>query len=92
VLGEREVVTLVGGNARAGSFHFDSVSAANLPPLVKERIEQGARLTTDDSGLYEGTRDHFGSRDIVKRSGGEYSRREGAKIVHANTVEGTPPF
>jgi transposase-like protein len=81
-------VTLVERNGRARSFHFESVSAANLRSLVRECIEQGANLMTDDSGLYDGMRDHFGSHDVVKHSAGEYSRREGAKIVHTNTVEG----
>jgi transposase-like protein len=82
------VVTLVERNGRARSFHFESVSAANLRPLVRECIEEGASLMTDDSGLYDGMRDHFGSHDVVKHSAGEYSRREGAKIIHTNTVEG----
>jgi transposase-like protein len=82
------VVTLVERNGRARSFHFESVSAANLRPLVRECIEQGANLMTDDSGLYDGMRDHFGSHDVVRHSAGEYSRREGAKIIHTNTVEG----
>jgi transposase-like protein len=82
------VVTLVERNGRARSFHFESVSAANLRPVVTECIERGATLMTDDSGLYDGMRGHFGSHDVVKHSAGEYSRREGAKIVHTNTVEG----
>jgi transposase-like protein len=82
------VVTLVERDGRARSFHMEEVSSKNLRPVVKEYIEQGASLMTDDSGLYSGMRGHFASHDVVKHSAGEYSRREGAKIVHTNTVEG----
>jgi hypothetical protein len=82
------VVTLVERDGRAQSFHMEEVCASNLKPVVKEYIEQGANLMTDDSGLYTPMRDHFSSHDVVKHSAGEYSRREGAKIVHTNTVEG----
>jgi hypothetical protein len=82
------VVTLVERNGRAKSFHMQEVCASNLKPVVRECIEEGASLMTDDSGLYTPMRGHFSSHDVVKHSAGEYSRREGAKIVHTNTVEG----
>jgi transposase-like protein len=82
------VVTLVERGGRARSFYVPEVSGKNLKPIVKEFIEQGASLMTDDTSLYSQMRDHFGSHDVVKHSLGEYSRREGAKIVHTNTVEG----
>jgi hypothetical protein len=43
---------------------------------------------TDDSGLYNPIRDHSASHNVVNHCDGEYSRREGAKIIHTNTVEG----
>ena len=55
---------------------------------MKEYIEQGSNLMTDDSSLYSQMRRHFASHDVVKHSLGEYSRREGTKIVHADSVEG----
>jgi len=82
------VVTLVERNGRAHSLPMPEVSAANLKPVVREFIQEGANLMTDDSGLYDGMRNHFGSHDVVRHSAGEYSRREGAKIIHTNTVEG----
>ena len=82
------VVTLVERNGRARSFHMQEVCASNLKPVVKEYIEQGANLMTDDSGLYTAMRDHFASHDVVKHSAGEYVRMEGDKAVHTNTVEG----
>ncbi len=82
------VVTLVERNGKARSFHFEQVCASNLRPVVKEHIEQGASLMTDDSGLYASMRGHFSSHDVVKHSLGEYARHEVGKTVHTNTVEG----
>jgi transposase-like protein len=82
------VVALVERNGKARSFHFDNVTAKNLRPIVKEHIERGASLMTDDSGLYASMRGHFSSHDVVTHSAGEYVRREGKKVVHTNTVEG----
>jgi transposase-like protein len=82
------VVTLVERNGRAKSFPMQEVCANNLKPIVKQYIEQGANLMTDNSGLYAPMRGHFASHDVVNHSDGEYSRREGAKIIHTNTVEG----
>lgn len=82
------VVALVERNGKAHSFHFESVTAKNLRPVVKEHIEKGASLMTDDSGLYNSIKGHFSSHDVVTHSAGEYVRREGKKVVHTNTVEG----
>jgi transposase-like protein len=82
------VVALVERNGKARSFHFESVTAKNLRPVVKEHIEKGASLMTDDSGLYASIKGHFSSHDVVTHSAGEYVRREGKKVVHTNTVEG----
>jgi transposase-like protein len=82
------VAALVERNGRARSFHLENISGKDFKRIVRQHIEQGAALMTDDSGLYDGIRDHFGSHETVKHSLGEYVRRKRGKIIHTNTVEG----
>ena len=82
------VVALVERNGRARSFFMDEVTAKNLRAVLKGHVEEGAALMTDDSGLYNAVRGHFGSHDVVTHSMGEYSRRLPGRVVHTNTVEG----
>lgn len=46
------VFTLVERGGSARSFHVDGVKAADLLPIIKTHVLQGARIMTDDAGQY----------------------------------------
>jgi transposase-like protein len=66
------------------SFHVDSVSAAELVPIVKANVAKETAIMTDEWGGYFSLGDHFASHESVSHKADEYVRGE----VHTNTVEG----
>lgn len=82
------VVSLVERKGNVRSFHVERVTSKNLGPIMQEHIKQEASLMTDDFPPYWYLGKKFGSHDIVTHSKKEYVRREGAKVIHTNTVEG----
>lgn len=82
------VVSLVerGGNVR--SFHWDPVSAGNLKQAVRENVEADAHVMTDDYRAYRGLKKDFRKHSTIRHSWRQYARREGADVIHTNTVEG----
>jgi transposase-like protein len=66
------------------SFHVDSVSAAELVPIVKANVAKETAMMTDEWGGYFSLSDHFASHESVSHKADEYVRGK----VHTNTVEG----
>lgn len=66
------------------SFHVDSVSAAELVPIVKENVAKETAIVTDEWSGYFSLGDHFASHESVSHKADEYVRGD----VHTNTVEG----
>jgi transposase-like protein len=66
------------------SFHVDSVSAAELVPIVKANVAKETAMVTDEWSGYFSLGDHFASHESVSHKADEYVRGE----VHTNTVEG----
>jgi transposase-like protein len=66
------------------SFHVDSVSAAELVPIVKANVAKETAMMTDEWSGYFSLGNHFASHESVSHKADEYVR--GA--VHTNTVEG----
>jgi transposase-like protein len=66
------------------SFHVDSVSAAELVPIVKANVAKETAMMTDEWSGYFSLGDHFASHESVSHKADEYVRGE----VHTNTVEG----
>ncbi len=80
------VVSLVerGGNAR--SMVMDRVTAENLTKAIREHVEVGSTVRTDDFPAYRSIPKIF-THKPVKHSAKEYTRREGDFTVHTNTAE-----
>jgi transposase-like protein len=66
------------------SFHVDSVSAAELVPIVKANVAKETAMMTDEWSGYFSLGNHFASHESVSHKADEYVRGE----VHTNTVEG----
>ena len=66
------------------SFHVDSVSAAELVPIVKANVAKETAMMTDECSGYFSFGDHFASHESVSHKADEYVRGD----VHTNTVEG----
>lgn len=62
-----------------------NVTSDNLRQILRENVDESARLITDDSYRYiRGGKDFPGGHETVNHSKGEYVRGD----VHTNTVEG----
>jgi transposase-like protein len=66
------------------SFHVDSVSAAELVPIIKANVAKETAIMTDEWSGYFSLGDHFSSHESVSHKADEYVRGS----VHTNTVEG----
>ena len=66
------------------SFHVDSVSAAELVPIVKANVAKETAIMTDEWSGYYSLSDHFASHQSVSHKVDEWARGD----VHTNTVEG----
>jgi transposase-like protein len=66
------------------SFHVDSVSAAELVPIVKANVAKETAMMTDEWSGYFSLGNHFASHESVSHKADEYVRGD----VHTNTVEG----
>ena len=80
------VVSLVerGGNAR--SMVMDRVTARNLHSAIREHVEVGSTVCTDEFLAYRNMPKIF-THKAVKHSAKEYVRKEGEFKVHTNTAE-----
>src|SRR5947207_12390068 len=80
------VVSLVerGGDAR--SMVMERVTAENLANAIREHVEVGSTVCTDDFLGYRGMPKIF-THKPVKHSAKEYARKEGDFTVHTNTAE-----
>lgn len=66
------------------SFHVESVSAAELVPIIKANVSKETAMMTDEWSGYFSLGNHFASHESVSHKADEYVRGE----VHTNTVEG----
>lgn len=71
-----------GGDVR--SFEVEHVSAATLRPIIREQVDQSAKIMTDEMGAYKDLDKEFAQHSVVTHSKGEYVRAE----AYTNTVEG----
>jgi len=82
------VVALVQRNGKVISRHVGRVSAQNLKEILCENVRNDANIMTDDFSAYDFVKKTYPKHDVIKHTGGAYSRREGKKRIHVNTVEG----
>jgi transposase-like protein len=88
---KRPVVALMErheNGSRVRSFHVERVTVDNVKPLMKEHVEIGTNIQTDDSAIYHFMHDEFPDHDIVNHTRKEYSRYENGRHITTNTVEG----
>jgi hypothetical protein len=88
---KRPVVALVERSAsgsRVRSFPVERVTVENIKPILKEHVEVGTNLQTDEATIYHFMHDEFPNHDFVTHKRKEYSRRENGKHITTNTVEG----
>jgi transposase-like protein len=82
------VVSLVERKGKVRSFHVGRVTSRNLKNVIRENVSTESSVVTDDLGLYRGLKKEFASHDVIRHKHGQYVRRDGAKSIHTNTVEG----
>lgn len=78
------VLTLVERGGSARSFHIDSVSIADMKPIIDANIARETAMMTDQGASYPDILAGFSSHDTVNHAKEEYVRGH----VHTNTVEG----
>jgi transposase-like protein len=78
------VLTLVERGGSARSFHVDSVSIADLKPIIHANVARETAMMTDQGPSYPEIGAHFASHETVNHAKEEYVRGH----VHTNTVEG----
>jgi transposase-like protein len=88
---KRPVVALMersesGGRVR--SFPVERVTLANIQPILREHVEAGTNIQTDEATVYHFMREDFPKHDVVTHKRKEYSRRENGRHITTNTVEG----
>jgi transposase-like protein len=76
------------GGSRVRSFHVDRVTLLNIKPILREHVEIGTNIQTDESAIYHFMHDEFPSHDVITHKRKEYSRREDGRLITTNTVEG----
>ena len=82
------VLTLVERGGSARSFHVDSVSVADMAPIVHANVARETKIMTDQGASYPVVCEPFASHDTVNHAKDEYVRREGDNLISTNTVEG----
>ena len=88
---KRPIVSLMersenGGRVR--SFHVDRVTLENIRPIMREHVETGTNIQTDEATVYHFMREDFPDHDVVTHKAKEYSRYENGRHITTNTVEG----
>jgi hypothetical protein len=88
---KRPVLALIERNekgSRVRSFLIERVTLANIKPIMKEHVEVGTNIQTDEHVVYHFMHDEFPKHDVVTHARKEYSRREDGRLITSNTVEG----
>jgi transposase-like protein len=78
------VIAVLERGGRVRSQSVERVTAENLKQAIRENVETGSHIMTDDFLLYRGIRAEFPNHSVVNHSSGEYARG----IIHTNTIEG----
>ena len=68
-------------------FHFDSTTAAEIHPIVRDNISREARLMTDEAKMYRKIGREFADHRTTTHAAGEYVNLAD-RTIHTNTVEG----
>jgi transposase-like protein len=84
------VLTLVERGGRARSWHVDGTTVGTLMPIIRANVARETAVMTDTASWYKNLNKDsaFTSHDSVNHTAEEYVRRDGAKVITTNTVEG----
>ena len=83
------VVSLIERGGRVRSQVMDKVTGKAITQLLKEHVEAGANLNTDESPLYTAPGKEFATHDTVNHKAEEYARVDASgRLATTNTVEG----
>jgi len=88
---KRPVVSLMErstNGSRVRSFPVERVTLNNIKPIMKEHVEVGTNIQTDEATVYHFLHDDYPDHDFVTHKDKEYSRRENGRHITTNTVEG----
>jgi transposase-like protein len=88
---KRPVVSLMErshNGSQVRSFPVERVTLNNIKPIMKEHVEVGTRIQTDEATVYHWIHDDFPDHDVVTHKKREYSRYENGRHITTNTVEG----
>lgn len=88
---KRPVVALMERNengSRVRSFPVERVTLANIKPIMKEHVEVGTNIQTDEATVYQFMHEDFPAHDVICHKRKEYSRHEDGRHITTNTVEG----
>jgi transposase-like protein len=89
---KRPVVALMErteNGSRVRSFPVERVTLENIRPIMKEHVEVGTNIQTDEATVYHWIHDDFPNHDIVTHKKKQYSyRTDDGRHVTTNTVEG----
>ncbi|MGA2518543.1 MAG: IS1595 family transposase [Thermodesulfobacteriota bacterium] len=81
------VLALVERKGRVRARPIETVSAKELKGAIRENVDKGARIMTDELGSYKGIGKEFdGGHKVVRHGIGEYVRGENHEI-HVNGAE-----
>ncbi len=78
------VLTLVGREGSARSFHVKNTSIKDVVPILKENIARETTIMSDEAGQYRFLNRDFAAHYVVRHKIDEYVRGN----VHTNTIEG----
>lgn len=77
------VFALVERGGRVRSFGVKRVTGENLKSIMRQHVDSGAHIMTDEFAAYNGLQREFASHDVVGHADGEYVRG----MAHVNTAE-----
>ena len=81
------VLALVERDGRVRSRPVDTISANELKGVIRENVDKGARIMTDELASYRGIgREFFGGHRTVNHGKGQYARGKGYEI-NVNSAE-----
>ena len=75
-------------SGKVRSFPIERVTVANIKPIMREHVELGSTIQTDENVVYHFMHDDFPSHDVVTHKKRQYSRYENGRHITTNTVEG----
>lgn len=86
---KRPVVALVDRErGQVRSFPVPRVTLENIRPILREHVESGTTIQTDEAMVYHFMKNDFPKHDVVNHARKEYSRYENGRKITTNTVEG----